>query len=75
MSILKGALPFIQIGVSILLIAAILLQQRGSGLSGVFGGEGNVYRTKRGFERTLFISTIILGFLFLLSAFLVLLVK
>ena len=75
MSFLAGMLPFIQIGASILLIAAILLQQRGSGLSGVFGGEGNVYRTKRGFVKTLFIFTIILGILFLLSAFLVLLVK
>lgn len=75
MSFLAPALPFIQIGVSSLLIAAILLQQRGSGLSGVFGGEGNVYRTKRGFEKTLFISTIVLGILFLLSAFLALLVK
>ncbi|MEK7085058.1 MAG: preprotein translocase subunit SecG [Patescibacteria group bacterium] len=75
MSSLARALPFVQIGVSVLLIAAILLQQRGSGLSGVFGGEGNVYRTKRGFERTLFISTIVLGALFLLSAFLALLVK
>ena len=75
MPFLVSALPFVQIGVSVLLIAAILLQQRGSGLSGVFGGEGNVYRTKRGFERTLFISTIVLGALFLLSAFLVLLVK
>ena len=75
MSSLASALPFVQIGVSVLLIAAILLQQRGSGLSGVFGGEGNVYRTKRGFERTLFISTIVLGALFLLSAFLALLVK
>lgn len=75
MPFLAPALPFIQIGVSILLIAAILLQQRGSGLSGVFGGEGNVYRTKRGFEKTLFIATIVLGILFLLFAFLVLLVK
>ena len=75
MSILVRALPFMQIGVSILLIAAVLLQQRGSGLSGVFGGEGNVYRTKRGFEKTLFISTIVLSALFLISAFLTLLLK
>lgn len=75
MSFLKGALPFIQVGVSILLIIVVLLQQRGSGLSGVFGGEGNVYRTKRGFERTLFISTIVLGALFLISAFLTLLLE
>ncbi|MDP3964691.1 MAG: preprotein translocase subunit SecG [bacterium] len=50
---------------SVLLIAAILLQQRGSGLGGVFGGEGNVFSTRRGVERTLFIFTIVVAVLFL----------
>lgn len=58
-------LPFVQIIVSALLVASILLQRQGSGLSGVFGGEGNVYRTKRGFEKILFISTIVLAILFI----------
>ena len=53
-----------QIVVSILLIGAILLQQRGTGLSATFGGEGNVYRTKRGLERIIFIATIVLAILF-----------
>jgi preprotein translocase subunit SecG len=47
-----------------LLTACILLQQRGSGLGAAFGGEGNVYRTKRGLERTLFYVTIALACLF-----------
>ena len=55
-----------QIIIAILLIAAILLQNRGVGLSGIFGGSGNVYRTKRGFEKTLFIITIVLVVLFFL---------
>ncbi len=55
-----------QIIIAILLIAAILLQNRGVGLSGIFGGGGNVYRTKRGFEKTLFIITIVLVVLFFL---------
>lgn len=50
--------------VAILLILAILLQQRGAGLGGIFGGEGNVYRTKRGLEKGLYIGTIILVVLF-----------
>jgi len=50
--------------VSILLILGILLQNRGAGLGGIFGGEGNVYRTKRGVEKGLFISTIVLAILF-----------
>lgn len=60
--------PFIgiaQIIISILLIAAVLLQQRGTGLSATFGGEGNIYRTKRGVEKMLFIATIVLAVVFL----------
>lgn len=60
----------IQVIVAILLIASILLQQRGVGLGGAFGGEGNVYRTRRGVERSLFISTIILSILFVVFAIL-----
>lgn len=49
---------------AILLTASILLQQRGSGLGVAFGGEGNVFRTKRGVEKTLFYATIALACLF-----------
>lgn len=63
-------LNLIQVILSIILIIAIILQAKGAGLSGVFGGEGNVYRTKRGAERTLFIFTIVVSALFLLTALL-----
>jgi len=58
-------LLIVQIIVSCTLIAVILLQAKGSGLSGVFGGEGGFYRSKRGVEKLLVITTIALGFLFL----------
>lgn len=49
----------IQIIISIALIAIILAQARGQGgLGGIFGGEGGVYRTRRGVEKTLFNVTI-----------------
>ncbi len=54
--------------VALVLIAVILLQQKGTGLGGAFGGEGNVYRTRRGFERSLFILTIVLAFGYVLLA-------
>jgi len=60
----SSILGIIQIVVAVLLVAAILLQQRGTGLSATFGGEGNIYRTKRGIERVLFIGTIVLSVLF-----------
>jgi len=53
-------LSTIQIIVSILLIIAILLQERSSGLSGVFGGNSEFYHTRRGLERIIFWSTIVL---------------
>jgi preprotein translocase subunit SecG len=57
-------MKIIQIIIAVALMAVILLQNRGAGLSGVFGGSGNVYLTKRGFEKKLFIATIILSIIF-----------
>jgi preprotein translocase subunit SecG len=64
-----------QIVVSILLIAAVLMQQRGTGLSATFGGEGNIYRTKRGIEKALFIVTIVLAIIFFAIAIANILIK
>jgi len=51
--------------IAILLIVSILLQNRESGLSGVFGGGGTVFRTKRGLEKILFTATIVLAVIFI----------
>lgn len=59
-------IKFIQIAIALMLIIIILLQNRGTGLSGIFGGSGNVYLAKRGADKILFITTIILSALFLL---------
>ncbi len=59
--------PFLAIGqiiVSIGLRVAILLQARGTGLSGAFGGDSAVYRSRRGIERRLWQFTIVLAVLF-----------
>jgi len=61
---MEKILGIAQIVVSVILVTTILLQARGSGLGAAFGGEGAVYRTKRGIEKTLFILTIIFGVLF-----------
>jgi len=53
---------------SVLLTTTILLQQRGSGLGATFGGDGNVFRTKRGLEKVLFYATIALAVIFLATA-------
>ena len=43
----------LQIIVSIALVVSILMQNRGSGLSAVFGGDTGGYYAKRGFEKFL----------------------
>ncbi len=61
--------PFLSIGqiiVGLALMAAILLQARGTGLSGTFGGDSAVYRSRRGVERRLWQFTIVLIVLFVL---------
>jgi len=54
--------------VSVLLVISILLQNRGAGLSGTFGGSFGGYYTKRGFEKFIMNSAIFLSVLFILLA-------
>ena len=70
MVFVQQILPFVQIGPSVLLIAAILLQRTGASLGGAFGADNfsSGFHTRRGLERTLFHATIALGILFALSA-------
>jgi preprotein translocase subunit SecG len=58
------SLQVIQVIISLTIIALVLLQTKGSGLGGIFGGDGGVYRTRRGIEKTLYQATIGLTVLF-----------
>lgn len=71
-SVIVPILPYIQILLSILLVAAILLQQRGSSLGGAFGGDNfsAAFHKRRGGELFLFRLSIVLAILFVLSAIL-----
>ncbi|MDO8570293.1 MAG: preprotein translocase subunit SecG [Candidatus Daviesbacteria bacterium] len=66
----KNFLSIFQIIISLGLICLILIQAKGSGLGSTFGGESGFYRTKRGFEKLLFYTTIVFAFLFLFSSIL-----
>ena len=68
-------LKIAQVIIAILLAVSILLQNRGAGLSEVFGGSSNVFRTKRGLEKILFRATIVLAVLFFAISFFVILVQ
>jgi preprotein translocase subunit SecG len=62
-------LQVVQIIISVCLIVAILLQVKGQGLGGIFGGsDSGIYKTRRGAERTLFNLTVVLVILFFLFA-------
>jgi len=76
MGLIEALLPYIQIVLSILLVVAIILQQRGSSLGGAFGGDNfqSTFNKRRGFEMILFRATIVLGILFAISAFVALLI-
>ncbi len=65
---MSQAFKIIQIVLAALLVMAILLQQRGSGLGTAFGGEGNVYRSRRGVEKILYWATIVIAVLFAFTA-------
>ena len=73
---LSNLLPYIQITLSILIMIVILLQQSDAGLGGAFGGGDDFSggHTRRGFEKTIFYTTIILGLLFVASTFVALLI-
>ncbi|MBM3281207.1 MAG: preprotein translocase subunit SecG [Candidatus Harrisonbacteria bacterium] len=64
-------LTFAQIAVSVILIILVLLQERGSGLGGAFGGSEapGFYQARRGLEKVVFTSTIILTVVFVALAF------
>ncbi len=70
MILLQQTLPFVQLGLSALLIVAILLQRTGASLGGAFGADNfsSGFHARRGLEKALFRVTIILGILFAISA-------
>lgn len=57
-------LNILQVILAILLATCVLLQARGTGVGLSFGGDGNVYRTRRGVEKKLHVFTIVLAILF-----------
>lgn len=69
-AMVHAIMPYVQIVLSVLLIAAILLQQTGASLGGAFGSDNfsSGFHTRRGAERTLFYATIILVALFAATA-------
>jgi len=60
-------LQYITLGSGVLMIACILLQQRGASLGAGFGSSGELYTTRRGLDKSLFDATIFLAVVFVFS--------
>jgi preprotein translocase subunit SecG len=62
-------IAIIQIILSVVIITLILLQERSSGMSGLLGGSGEgYYQARRGMEKMIFYSTIVLAVIFVALA-------
>lgn len=64
---LDTILPYITLGSAALMVIAILLQQRGASLGAGFGSSGELFTTRRGFDKNLFDVTVVLAVIFVLS--------
>ena len=64
---LDTILQIAMIGSAVLMVTAILLQQRGASLGAGFGGSSELYTTRRGFDKNLFEVTIIFAVIFVLA--------
>lgn len=72
---MRLAITILQLVISLLLIAAILVQAKGTGLGSAWGGTGEFYQSKRGVEKIIFNSTIFLVVLFFLISLVAIIVK
>lgn len=68
---IQNILLYVQIVVCVLVIVSILLQNRAEGLGKMFGGGGEVFRTKRGLEKFLYYFTIALVVLLVVISLLI----
>ena len=60
-------LQVVTVGSAVLMMLAILLQQRGASLGAGFGGSNELYTTRRGLDKNLFEATVVLSVIFILS--------
>ncbi len=70
MQFLTPYISYAQMGLALLLVIGVLLQQRGTGLSSTFGGAGVGYSTKRGAEKVIFYFTVVIAILFIAACIL-----
>lgn len=62
------ALTIVHLILAVILVACILMQPQGSGFGTTWGGGGETYHTRRGFEKIVFYLTIVSVILFTLTS-------
>jgi len=60
-------LQIVTLSSAVLMVLAVLLQQRGASLGAGFGSSGELHTTRRGIDKNLFEITIVLAVVFVLS--------
>jgi len=77
MTQIQALLPYIQIILSVIMVALILMQHSDAGAGAAFGGGdmSSGIHSRRGAEKVIFITTIVVAVLFTASAFLALIIK
>jgi preprotein translocase subunit SecG len=64
---IDSILQIITVASAFLMIVTVLLQQRGATLGAGFGSSGELYTTRRGLDKSLFETTVVLAVVFILS--------
>ncbi len=68
---ISSYLPYIQIILAVVLVGLILLQHSDASIGSAFGGDslGGSHHTRRGPEKAIFVTTIVVAVLFVATAF------
>jgi len=64
---ISSILEIVTIGSAALMVVCILLQARGASLGAGFGSSGELFTTRRGIDKNLYETTIVLAVIFVLS--------
>lgn len=67
---MKDFLMLINVVIAVLIVVLILMQGKGSGLGSAWGGQGEMFSTRRGIEKwTLRITVVLIILFFIISVF------
>ena len=65
----------LEIFFSVAIIGLVIIQPKGTGLGSSFGGSGEMFRSKRGAEKTITYLTVIFAVLFAINSVVLLILK